>query len=181
MIASLAMLLPLAGCASTVNPGYVPDGALAADGALVDLDGAPGPGGVSEGRRIANLSPGEALQWCTWFHSLHDPGADRNVTGPDANGFRHYIEYWGCGLQPTSYYMPELTMDDCLANLTVHPCVATIGDLDACVLAHRNGCDIESSCVSFHAQRACATTILQAVPYAGPSPNPPLEILVPVR
>ncbi len=166
-------------CASMVDRGFVPDGAVAADGALLDRDGAAGPGGVAEGRRIGNLSPSETTQWCTWFHSLHNPYADRRATGPDSNGFRHYEEYMRCGTQPTSYYLPELTLDDCVANLTIHPCVATIGELNACINALLDSCRLTTACPNFHAQSGCSTTILHAAPYSGP--YGPFEILVPVR
>jgi len=161
MRSSLLLCLLFTACARVVAPV----GAAARDTPPPPDDGATGPSGVHEARRISDLTPSEATQWCQWWINQIEPnrppGSGVQATGPDAQGFRDYTAGFVCG----EVAAPDVSLADCVANLEARPCVATIGQLEACgsaILAHP-GCDIDAAARTsraIHEQPDCADTFV---------------------
>ncbi len=141
------------------------------------------------GTKIADLTDAEAQSWCgSTFEGLWGGGpqqgegpvqADGTVNGdapPDGAGYGGFVGPEMCFL--------HLPVDQCAANLKLHPCEATLQQLDDCLDMVMHDSDPTTwswtGCDAYRATPSCGQTILNT---RVPSDDPAIgwTCRVPVR
>ena len=110
-------------------------------------------------RLVAELTDEERDTWCEWYSLIpHDvPPEDRPITG-------EYTEGVGC-VYPVEFcqaVLPRLSKSECIANLSLSDCEATMETLTGCVIdMFSNDCGpFEYSCLDYLETPDCAGTIV---------------------
>lgn len=143
----LAAPLLLGGCTGTVDP----------------------LGGVI----IAELTTEQAQSWCasTYEGMWSMPPTPDGPVQPDGTvvsryeGFEGGVDYAG-SIFPPGLCMLQLPVDQCVANLKLHACQATLQQLEDCMQLAQDTTDPSSvsweACRAYHAIAGCDRTIIAA-------------------
>jgi hypothetical protein len=130
------------------------------------------------GSTIADLTTAEAESWCTSYVSSPPWAGAPPADGPIAadGTVSNYAGFTG-----PEECMLRLPVDQCVANLQLHPCEATLDQLDACVQAAASQTPDMAPCIAYLAIPSCNGTIV-ATPDGDPmSEEEPLPCKLPVR
>jgi hypothetical protein len=112
---------------------------------------------------IADLTTAEAESWCSSYWSSSPwwgpVPADRPIA---ADGT--VSDYEGFG--GPAECMMQLPVDQCVANLQLQPCQATLGQLEACLQVAASPMPDDAPCIAYLAIPSCNGTIV-----ATPTPD----------
>jgi hypothetical protein len=169
----LALLLGSEGCSS--DPVIIGNDSTAPVSLGVGLAGRD-TSGVDPSKRINELSADEAKAWCGWF-SLAFPFAgpplpEDNIVDP--GGF--VSGYGAIGCEAIGVCTEHLSVNHCVANLTIQPCQATLTELDDCVGVMWGLCQLPERCDAFLAAPSCLGSIVGTLADPGVHPICPIRV-----
>jgi hypothetical protein len=167
-ITVIAAPVLIASCTSTVDP---------LDG-TTELRSTTELGSTTEpfaSMRISELSDAQAEAWCEWFSNKWcptghvtppedgpiQPDGTVNDDSPTQGGDGYASDYF------RGLCMMHLPIDQCVMNLRLHPCDASVQLLDDCVDTVLGAVTYETSyapCKQLNATPSCSETIVAAYP-----------------
>lgn len=128
----------------------------------------PAIGGETE---LRSLTLAETQTWCTCMTALVGAGDQRQ---PDGLGVIAGYGAVCCGTPACgNTCLPQMTVSDCVANIRLFSCRATVNELDDCLRTIRNaGNAVGGGCRPFRYAPGCRQTVFQT----GNSTGCPIQV-----
>lgn len=155
-------------CSCPLNDPNPTWGCISHIGLPDSINHGPPPDTSTATKRIVDLTDAEAHAWCAWYSMFGQgvgtpPPRPASVTadGYVTVGFTVNWDFFGdaCATEP-------LAEDQCVQNLELLHCEATLGELTDCVMTIRLGEPQPHGCGRFFEAANCDGTIVRRAPLA---------------
>jgi hypothetical protein len=151
-------------CQSSDRQWHCTDGSALPD----SINHSPPPDTSTAAKKIVDLTDAEAHTWCAWYSAFAQgvgtPAARSSTVAPD--GYLTTGLYVSWEFYDYACLAEPLGEDQCVQNLGLLHCEATLGELTDCILTSWSGVPQPHGCGRFFEAANCDGTIVRRAPLA---------------